>query len=647
MIYFWGAGEMGASNRLLRLTPVDYADDISQMKTGTDPMTVARIVFDQSNDMPNSLGISDLFVSWGQFVDHDLSLTPDASGELVHVPGMVAPLERSVFDPSTGTTQAREHINVVAPAMDASQLYGSDSVREAELRLFSGGLLNMPGPGLLPMTEAGMAGASVGNPLFLSGDVRANENTGLTVLHTLFSREHNYWADKLSKLHPDWTDEQLFQAARSIVEYEMQKITYDDWLPHLIGDATGPDSGFDSTQSGQISTEFSTAAYRFGHTMISSSISQVEEDGAQSAQGDILVRDAFFNIDQIKTHGIEDLLRGLSESKAQELDTQVIDDLNFFLALPTGVTGFSLPALNILRGRDHGLGNYIDVRADLIGDVDPNTIDVTDFSIITSDQSVQAKLAQVYGTVDQVDLWVGGLAEDAVGSTLMGQLFTFIIADQFARTRAADASFGDLDPNLDASILAELRDVSLGDIITRNTDVTHIQEDVFVSADRLGGDARSEVLIGQSGNDLLMGFGGDDVIKGREGDDALYGGDGNDKLVGNKGEDVLFGGAGDDTLLGNRDDDRLDGGAGDDMLRGGFGRDTFVFSAGYGRDVIKDFAEGYDLIELSGFGATGFHDLASVASHRSGNLHLTFGSDKLIVKDTYLWELSSDDFSFA
>jgi len=391
---------MGASNQLLRLTTVSYGDGLSAMNSGVDPVTTAQVVFDQDVDMPNLAGLTDLFVSWGQFVDHDLSLTPDASGEHVFVPGLVAPFERSVYDDTTGTSDARQQINVIEDSMNASQIYGSDATREAELRTFEGGLLGMGEGGLLLLTDTGMAGASEEKNLFLSGDVRANENTGLTVLHNLFSMEHNHWAQKISAIHDDWSDEEIFQAARSIVEYEIQKITYDDWLPHLVGDAVGADTGYDASVDGRVSVEFSTAGFRFGHTMVSPTIKQLDEDGSTSAQGDILVQDAFFNITQLQDNGIEDSLRGLTSG--------------------------------ILAG----------------------------------------KLAETYGTVDQVDLWVGGLAEDDVPGTQLGPLFTFIVADQFTRTRAADESFGDLYQGLDASILAEVSGSSLGDIITRNTDGT-------------------------------------------------------------------------------------------------------------------------------------------------------------------------------
>ena len=638
---------MGASNQLLRLTTVSYGDGLSAMNSGVDPVTTAQVVFDQDVDMPNLAGLTDLFVSWGQFVDHDLSLTPDASGEHVFVPGLVAPFERSVYDDTTGTSDARQQINVIEDSMNASQIYGSDATREAELRTFEGGLLGMGEGGLLLLTDTGMAGASEEKNLFLSGDVRANENTGLTVLHNLFSMEHNHWAQKISAIHDDWSDEEIFQAARSIVEYEIQKITYDDWLPHLVGDAVGADTGYDASVDGRVSVEFSTAGFRFGHTMVSPTIKQLDEDGSTSAQGDILVQDAFFNITQLQDNGIEDSLRGLTSGIAQETDTFVVDDLNFFLENPSGVVGFSLPALNILRGQDHGLGSYVDARAELLGDIDPATMDLTDFSIITNDPVLAGKLAETYGTVDQVDLWVGGLAEDDVPGTQLGPLFTFIVADQFTRTRAADESFGDLYQGLDASILAEVSGSSLGDIITRNTDVSYTQEDVFVSANRIGGEEGRDYLVGTSENDLVMGFGGNDTLKGRKGDDAIYGGNGSDKLIGNLGDDMLDGGAGRDRLYGGRHDDMLNGGAGNDKLIGGRGDDIFVFEAGSGRDTICDFGYGDDTIVLSGFGLTDFSDVQDAANYKYGKLYLDFGTDELVLKSVRPWELSADDFSFA
>jgi peroxidase len=516
----------------------------------------------------------------------------------------------------------------------------------------------------MPMTTNGMAGASEEHPLFMAGDVRANENTGLTALQTVFVMEHNYWADRLSASHPDWSDEKVFAAARSIVEAEIQKITYEQWMPHLIGKAVGQDTGYDANVDGRVATEFSTAAFRFGHTMVASQLPQLEENGDTSDAGNMSVRDAFFNIDMIKENGIGDFLRGQLSVKAQASDAVIIDDLNFFLENPDGVSGFSLAALNILRGRDHGLDSYVEVRAQLLGDIDPDTLDPTDFSIITSDVEVQADLAAVYETVNDVDLWVGGLAEDNVAGTQLGATFTYIVADQFQRIRAADAGFGDLDPDLGPEILAEISTVTLGDILVRTTEVEFTQADVFSASNRIMAEQgvrktkgtsdddliigidQNDKLVGRAGNDTLFGGDGHDRLRGGRDDDTLDGGSGRDWLQGGRGKDDLFGGSGSDHLQGGRGDDRLDGGTGADCLEGGRGDDTFVFANGSGRDTIIDFRAG-DIIEINGFDVDSFDALLETAERGRCSVTFDLGTDELTLAHKNIWQLDAEDFSFG
>ncbi|MEJ6398176.1 peroxidase family protein [Yoonia sp. 208BN28-4] len=477
---------------LIRLTDARYGDGIGTPFGGVDPVIISNGLFDQDGDMPNSAGLSNLFVAWGQFMDHDLSLSPENHAETIAAPGLVAPLERSEVADGTGIDSARLPVNAITWQIDGSQIYGSTDSRTDDLRAFEDGKMRMASDatsdkGLMPdaAPDTFMAGdISSDDPVFLAGDVRANENPALSSVHTLMVRDHNYWAARLAEEHPAWNDDQLFEGARQIVEYTLQKVTYDEWLPHLIGDAAGPDTGFDPTVDGQIAVEFSTAAFRFGHTMVSSTLERQNEDGTTAEGGDLDIRNAFFNPDIIKDYGIDAILRGQASSDAQELDTKVIDDLNFFLQTPGGLSGFSLVGLNLLRGQDHGLQSYVDTRAALIGDIDPATLDPTDFSIISSDPAQQAALAAVYPTVHDVDLWVGGLAEDPIDGTQFGQTFTLIVGDQFARTRAADDTFGDLDPALGDAIIAEVRDTSLQKVILRNTDIDTLQEDPFLTMQR-------------------------------------------------------------------------------------------------------------------------------------------------------------------
>ena len=204
-------------------------------------------------------------------------------------------------------------------------------------------------------------------------------------------------------------------------------------------------------------------------TMVSSRIAVMNEDGSEALGGDMAIMDAFFNPDPLRDGGIDAILRGQSSTNAQELDTKVVDDLNFFLSTPNGMTGFSLVALNLLRAEDHGLQSCVDTRAALLGDVDPATLDPLDLRVITADPAQQAALAAVHPTIFDVHLWVGGLAEDALPGTQMGPTFAHIIADQFMRTRAADPNFGQLDPALGEEIIALARALTLSDIILRNT----------------------------------------------------------------------------------------------------------------------------------------------------------------------------------
>ncbi|RMF35170.1 MAG: hypothetical protein D6754_13675 [Alphaproteobacteria bacterium] len=132
-----------------------------------------------------------------------------------------------------------------------------------------------------------------------------------------------------------------------------------------------------------------------------------------------------------------------------------------------------------------------------------------------------------------------------------------------------------------------------------------------------------DVTLG-NGNDVYDGRGGRALgtIHGGDGDDVLFGGDSTTIIFGDKGNDVMRGGPLDDTLAGGanadflrgRDgDDVLDAGAGRDFIRGGRGDDDlfggpgtdfFEFRRGSDNDVIWDFEDGTDRIDLSWFGFT-------------------------------------------
>jgi len=328
----------------------------------------------------------------------------------------------------------------------------------------------------LPFNETGLENAGgTSASLFLAGDVRANENVALSSMHTIWVREHNRIATELAAENPLASDEELYQQARSIVAGELQAITYNEFLPALLGfDALSTYNGYDSTVDPGISNIFSTAAYRFGHSLLSPVLQRTDSAGNQAIEGDLALQAAFFDPAELIDHGVDSLLRGAATQLAQELDNQVVDDVRNFLFGPPGAGGFDLVSLNIQRGRDHGLPDYNQARIDL------GLSPVSDFSEITSNQELAEALRETYGDVNNIDVWVGGLAEDHLPGSSMGELFSTIIVDQFERIRAGDRFW--YENVFSGEQLESIRNTTLADVIQRNSGVTGLQENVFYAA---------------------------------------------------------------------------------------------------------------------------------------------------------------------
>ena len=170
--------------------------------------------------------------------------------------------------------------------------------------------------------------------------------------------------------------------------------------------------------------------------------------------------------------------------------------------------------------------------------------------------------------------------------------------------------------------------------------------------DVLAGDQRANRLSGGRGDDTIYGGpGGDDAnrdtIGGGQGDDRLFGGRGDDVLYGDAGADVLKGGPGADKLWGGSGADVLDGGPGADALDGGIGTDTFIFAPGHGDDVITDFRNGQDVIDVSAFGLAGFDDLDVSARAQGALIDLTdHGGGTILLEEFHIAGLDAPDFLF-
>ncbi|MEI6239390.1 MAG: peroxidase family protein [Planctomycetia bacterium] len=501
----WGS----AGVDLLRLSPAAYADGVSAPSGAARPNARAisnALAQSPEGGVTNDRDFSAFVYAWGQFLDHDLGLTEtalpretfpiavpqgDPSFDPSGTGAMTIPMSRSAFDPLTGTAvgNPRQQTNSITAFIDGSQIYGSDATRAAALRTFSGGQLKTSAGNLLPFNTAGLANANdahrvADNQLFLAGDVRANENPELIAMQTLFVREHNRLAVAAAAKNPSWTDEQLYQHARRIVIAELQDITYTEFLPAILGANTPAAAalrtyaGYKPTVNPGIATEFSTAAFRLGHSMLGDDIQFIGNDG--TPVGDPLaLRDAFFNAPVVSQTGIDPILKYLASDRAQEIDTKVVDDVRDFLFGAPGQGGFDLAALNIQRGRDHGLADYNTVRAAY------GLPKVTSFSQITSDPATQATLSATYGSVDRLDLWVAGLAERHLPGSSLGETFTRILVDQFTRLRDGDRYW--FQNVLPATVAREVQGTSLADIVRRNTGLTNLQADVFFFKASIGG----------------------------------------------------------------------------------------------------------------------------------------------------------------
>ncbi|MEM6555480.1 MAG: peroxidase family protein [Pseudomonadota bacterium] len=492
----WGA----TFEHLQRLAPADYADGISELAGPDRPSAraVSNGVVDQpeGTSLPNSVNGTDFVWQWGQFIDHDLDLTDGAeeSADILVPEGdpffdpsstgtQVITFNRALFDSSTGTDSSnpREQENEITSWIDGSMIYGSDDERNAALRETDTPFLATSAGNLLPFNTSSLTNANgfITDPtaLFLAGDIRANEQLGLTVMHTLFVREHNRIAQILLDNDPDADVDDVYEQARRMVIAKIQVITYEEWLPALIGpDAIADYSGYDEAVNPTIFNAFSVAAFRLGHSMLNEQILRLDAAGDEIADGHLDLKEAFFTGPSIllAENDLDPILRGFATQLHQEIDAVVIDDIRNFLFGQPGSGGFDLASLNIQRGRDHGVPGYNDMREAM------GLTRVTQFGQITSDNDLAEALFDTYGDVNEIDLWVGGLAEDNVTGSQLGELFQAIMVRQFTALRDGDRFWWEED--LTSNERNIISDTTLAEIIRDNTDIdAEIQDNVFIA----------------------------------------------------------------------------------------------------------------------------------------------------------------------
>ena len=143
-----------------------------------------------------------------------------------------------------------------------------------------------------------------------------------------------------------------------------------------------------------------------------------------------------------------------------------------------GIVG-DLPAINIQRGRDHGLPGYVKFREACGARPANNFYDLSD--TITLRQ--RTRLQEVYDSVHDIDLFAGAMSEFPAEGSALGFTFTCILTRQFQDLRLGDRFWYERDTEtaFTAAQLTELRKCSLARVMCDNTDgVSRIQRQAFL-----------------------------------------------------------------------------------------------------------------------------------------------------------------------
>lgn len=471
----------------------------------------------------------------------------------------------------------------------------------------------------------------------------------------------------------NWDGERLFQAARFTTEMQYQHLVFEEFARKVQPDVDAFVFNPSMDINPAIFAEFAHVVYRFGHSMLNETVDSVSASGAKSSM-DLFT--AFLNPTayapgQITAdQGAGAVIRGMTGQVGNEIDEFVTDVLrNHLVGIP-----LDLAALNIARGRETGLPGLNAARAQFKeianGDtqLDPyknwvdfgmnlkNPASIVNFiaaygthATVTGATTAEAKrdaamklvfgdstlnetdrqaflngtgqYAQSLGGLNDVDLWIGGLAEKKMAfGGMLGSTFSFVFELQLENLQNGDR-FYYLSRTQGLNLLNELEANSFAEMVIRNTDIGEtgyaVPGDIFSVPDHVlyvdprqqtkwkapepeGTDPfqnalapvveRGDNFIKYNGLDhvLIQGTNGDDTIISGGGDDTVWGRGGNDRIEAGYGVDKIHGGEGDDIITNSGTDigetDFLMGEEGDDVIHGGSGL-ALVFG-NQGSDVL-------------------------------------------------------------
>ncbi|CAK8685031.1 unnamed protein product [Clavelina lepadiformis] len=534
-----------------RLLPADFADGKGLPRTGQNgkPLPSGRSISTYMNELgaPASNDISFFLVIFGQYLTHDITDTPvvhragldcfcgseDPGCDNIEVPTndvFYLEAQRSCINfvrsqpvpDSNCDTQVRQTKNNITPYIDAGTVYGANQFQLSQLleqtsrvgklktgRLEPYGHSPRHSPSL-PLSrqvhhtfaEEIACPVNVHKPdgvdCFAAGDVRANENPGLASMHTLFVRLHNKIVVELSAINRIWSKERLINTARLIVSAVEQRITYDQFLPALLGSTImkrfdlnlnqqGYWHGYDATYDATTSNAFITSVLRVGHTLVSPELPRSSPSYHQQGTS-LQLLNSFFDTTPLLTTsfgGANSILRGLTNTAAQTMDPAFVEDLQNFLFAPAGMYGVDLMSLNIQRARDHGVPSYNEFRV-FCGLKRAFTFD----ELTEIPRQRRRKLQHLYRNVDDIDLYIAGISEAPLKEGLLGPTFACLAGYQFRDIKKGDRLWhenGGAFTVFTPAQLQAIRDYTMSKVLCDNlNDMVSVQSNPFLQISVIG-----------------------------------------------------------------------------------------------------------------------------------------------------------------
>ncbi|XP_043197071.1 dual oxidase 2-like [Amphibalanus amphitrite] len=533
--------QLGASEMpLLRKLPPAYGDGTYEPSGALrpNPLNISEQLMSGPNGNFSKTGKSALLVFFGQQVVEEIldAQRPGCPPEYFNIPipeghryrrepgHTELPFVRSRYDMANSgfsPNAPRQQLNEITPWLDGGLTYGTTKAWADVLRSFANGtqapdgllawsdepyrgfpernavrlpLANPPPPTQHQQFTARHRTAPV-NRFWMLGNPRGNENPFLLTFGVMWYRWHNHVAGYLASQHPDWSGERVFNEARKWVIATHQHIVVNEWLPSWLGAPLDTYRGYDDSVDPQITHVFQSAAMRFGHTLVTSGVylRNFSREGCLTEGFGFLTGTDRHRISGVRTcnsfwrpqeplreHDVDRMLMGMALQSTEREDNIIVNDLRGDVFGPLDFSRRDLMAVNIQRGRDHGLPDYLTARHEF--GLPP--VDFDNFTTITGsevDQEVIDRLSEVYNnSMSNVDIWAGGLLET---SDRPGQLFSAIIRDQFTRIRNADRFWFEnrLNGRFTDEEIERIRQLTIYDIIMSVTDMDRndIQSDPF------------------------------------------------------------------------------------------------------------------------------------------------------------------------